>query len=170
MSRWTQVRFGIAFVVMAVALGGVWLVPGSASTHASTRGEVSSDDCDALQEIGDEIPDVSSAGNLSKSQLEATSQGFVDTSKKIEDKKLKSALKTLGTIYDDASDASLGKVGVVGVFVKNGKRYGKATLTFSKAILSCVTSNITVPTLPTNITLPSGITLPGGITVPTLPR
>lgn len=164
MRKMTQVRFAIAFVVMAVALGGVWLIPGSASTRTIAHAAISSDDCDALQDIGDEIPSVSSAGNLGKSQLEATSEGMIATAKKIEDKKLKKALNTLGSIYDDASKASLGKVGAVGVFVKNAKRYGKASVTFSKSLLGCVTSNITIPTLPRNITLP------GGITIPTLPR
>lgn len=164
MRRMTQVRFAVAFAVMAVVLGAVWLIPGGASTRTSAHAALSSDDCDALQDIGDEIPDVASAGNLSKAQLEATSEGMTETAKKIDDKKLKKALNTLGSIYKNAGRANLGEVGAVGVFVKNAKRYGKASVTFSKALLGCVTSNITIPTIPSNITLP------GGITIPTLPR
>ena len=87
---------------------------------------------------------------------------MTETAKKIDDKKLKKALNTLGSIYDDASNASLGKVGAVGVFVKNAKRYGKASVTFSKSFLSCVTSNITIPTVPTTSHCPVASRCPAG--------
>ena len=160
MRKTTQIRFAVAFVVVVVALGGVWLIPGSATTVATGRAAVSADDCEALQDVGDEVPDVQSAGSLGKAQLAATAEGMAATAEKIEDKKLKSALNTLSDLYEGASKAK-GKLGAVGVFMKSGKRYGKATATYSTSLLSCVTSQIT---------LPSNITLPGGITLPTLPR
>jgi len=176
MSRWAKVRFSVAAVVVSIVLGGVWLVPSVASAdksvatpstvHGATK--YSDSDCQALNELSDEIPDVkSSSNNLYGKTAAAAAEGFSATAKKVKDKKLKSALNTIAHTYSDLGKAN-NVASALAITVKAGTAYLKASATWGKALVSCTLSNVTIP----SITLPSGVTLPGGVTIPsiTLPR
>jgi hypothetical protein len=163
MQRWTQFRFAVAFVVVSVALAGVWLIPGGASTGTSARAKPSTSDCEALQDIGDETPDVEGRSTFDPDELSAYATGLENTAKKIDDSKLRNAMNTVAAVYEDASEAS-NRAGALAVIVRSGKKWLKANARLGKAVVQCATASITVPTLPRNVTLP------GGITIPTLPR
>lgn len=173
MSRWMHARFLVAILAASAVLGTIWLVPGSASVPAK---KPSQSDCEALQALGEEIPEVSGSGrNLFGKEAAAVEKGLEATAKKIRDKKLRSALNTLAAIYDDLADADSASEAVA-ITLKGGEKYAKALATVGKATLQCLGSQITLPsvppsltlpTLPGNVTLPS---LPGNVTLPTLPR
>ena len=180
MTRWTRIRFVGACIVVGALLAGIWLVPGVASAEkpaaapgAIVRGSAYSDaDCDALSELDDETPDVKSTSNdIYGKRAEAVSEGFAATADKVDNKKLKKALNTLSGFYDDLGDVD-SVAGAVAATIRSGKKYGKAIATWTKATVSCVTSNVTIPsiTLPSGVTLPSGITLPTNITIPSARR
>ena len=175
MTDWAKVRFLLATVVAGALLAGIWLIPTVAAAdkpaavpNASTY---STSDCQALKELDDEIPDVkSSSSNIWGKRAAAISTGFSETADKVDDKKLKSALKSISKFYDQLSDAD-NALGALKVTAKGAKGYAKATATWAKATASCAVSSVTIPsiTLPSGVTLPNGVTIPS-ITLPTLPR
>ena len=176
MTSWARVRFTVAAVVVGALLAGVWLIPSVASADKQTavhRGTTYSDeDCQALKELDDEIPDVSAkSSDIYGKRAAAISTGFSETADKVENKKLKKALNTLADYWDQLSDAD-NLIGAVKVTAKLAKTYGKAAATWTKALVSCATASVTIPsiTLPSGVTLPNGVTLPGNITLPTAPR
>jgi len=180
MTSWARVRFTIAAVVVGGLLAGILLVPSIASAEKPTKKKppataassgYSESDCQALNELDDEIPNVKSSGNsFYGKEAAAAAQGFSATAKKVDDKQLKAALNTIASTY-----AKLGKASNVAsalvVTVKAGKSFALANATWGKALTSCALSKITIPsiTLPNNITLPGGVTIPS-ITLPTIPR
>jgi len=180
MNRWAKIRFVVAAFVVGALLAGIWLVPSIASAEnpAAVNGAVngakkySEEDCQALRELDDEIPDVkSSSSDIFGKKAAAYSEGDAATAKKVKDKKLKKALTTLAGFYDDLSDVD-NIADALATTVKGGKAYIKANATWAKAFSQCVVSQITIPsiTLPSGVTLPSGITLPNNITLPSIPR
>lgn len=152
MTRWVKLRVLVATAILAVAVGGVWLVPGSTAGAATSKA-----DCDVIENIGDKAGTLSALG---ASDAAATSTALKAASKKVEDKKLKSALKSMSGIYKSVGKAS-NKVAAGLAVAKNARKYGLAAATFSQALLSCVT---------TQLTLPPNVTLPSGLTLPTLPK
>ena len=168
MTTWAKLRFSAAAVVVGALLAGVWLVPSVASADkpaAVDRATKYSDaDCQALKQLDDEIPDIkSSNGDIFGKRAKAVATGFSETADKVDDKKLKKALKTIAAFYDDLGGVD-NVLGAARVLATSGKSYAKATATWGKATASCLTSSITIPT----ITLPNGVTLPGGVTIPSL--
>jgi hypothetical protein len=163
MQRWTHIRFAVAFVVASAALACIWLIPGGASTGSSAREKPSTSDCEALQDIGDETPDVEGSDVFDSDELSAYATGLENTAKNIDDSKLRNAMNTVAAVYEDASKAR-NKAGALAVIVKSGKKWIKANALLGKSVVQCAAASITLPTLPRNVTLP------GGITIPTLPR
>jgi len=175
MTSWASVRFTIAFVVIGALLAGLWLIPSVASAEkpssAPTASTYSDSDCQALNQLDDEIPDVKSSGNnFYGKQAAAAAQGFSATAKKVEDKKLKRALNTIASTYSQLGKAD-NVAGAIAITLKAGKKYLQASATWGKALASCALSKVTIPTitLPNNVTLPGGVTIPS-ITLPTIPR
>ena len=180
MNRWATIRFVVAAVAVSALLAGFWLIPSVASAEKPAAApsavigatKYSEADCQALNELDDEIPDVkSSSNNLYGKTAAAAAEGFSATAKKVKDKKLKSALNTIAKTYSDLGKAD-NVASAIAVTVKAGKSYLKAAATWSKALVSCTLSKVTIPsiTLPSGVTLPSGITLPGNVTLPSIPR
>jgi len=161
-ARTTRRFLAVAAVAAALALGAS-AVPAGAATHRA----LSSDDCEALLNVGDNI-NPSGSGSIFGKQARAIADGFDETAGDISDKKVKKALVTIGNFYDDLAGADnlldAGKI-----TVSEGKSYAKAMKVFGKAEASCVKASATIPP---GITLPSGVTLPGGVTIPniTLPK
>jgi hypothetical protein len=168
MTSWARVRFTVAAVVVGSLLAGIWLIPSVASAGKQTavhRGTTYSDeDCEALLNLDDEVPDTGSTDIFGK-RAEAIGTGFKETADKIDDKKLKKALNTIAAFYDDLGDAD-NVIGAAKVLAKSGKSYAKATATWGKATASCAVSSVTVPSSLPTISIP--ITLPGGVTIPTI--
>ena len=110
MTSWAKVRFAVAFVVVGALLAGIWLIPSAASAEkpsAVPRASSYSDaDCQALNELDNEIPDVKSGSNsFYGKQAAAAGEGFSATAKKVKDKKLKSALNTIASTYSQLGKA-----------------------------------------------------------------
>ena len=179
MTSWAKVRFAVAFVVVGALLAGIWLIPSAASAEkpavapsAVPRASSYSDaDCQALNELDNEIPDVKSGSNsFYGKQAAAAGEGFSATAKKVEDKKLKSALNTIASTYSQLGKAD-NVASALAITVKSGKKYLQATANVGKAVASCALSKVTIPsiTLPNGVTLPGGVTIPS-ITLPTIPR
>jgi hypothetical protein len=164
MGGWTKARVVGVSAAVAVLLGAVFIAPGSASVARAT----SSADCDVIQSIGD----TKSSLSANDGDVAALAASFKSASKKVSDKKLKSALSTIGGIYKSVDSAN-GKIAKAAVVARNIKKYTSAFAVFTKALVECTTSNITLPnvTIP-SVTLPPGVTLPSGVTLPnvTLPR
>lgn len=150
------VRFLGATAVAALLVVGLTGVGAGATVHRA----LSADDCDALQNVADNVDSGSGSGSIFGKQARALADGFSETASQVDNRKLKRNLQTMASFYDDLADANnlldAGKV-----TVSEGKRYAKALKGFAKAEVSCATASITVP---------SNITLPGGVTIPTLPR
>lgn len=171
MTRWAKIRFLLATVVAATLLGGLWLVPGGATSGASVSAtaaaKVSDADCETLKELSDNVPDVTGSGSsLFGKQAAAAAKGFKTTAKDIKSKKLRSAMNTMAAVYEDLADTN-NVAGALTVTLRAGQKYVRALATWSKATLECFTSGVTIPTLPQNLTIP---TLPNNLTVPTLPN
>jgi hypothetical protein len=139
------VRGGLAALVVAALLAGVWLLPGGAST-ATKKTTWSAEDCAALQGIS--VDNTKGAGSFGKA-AEATSQAYNAAANEIKEKKLKRALKSLASFYVDLGDANTAAEAAV-LTAKGGKAYSKALKVFLKASVYCV-SQITFPT----VTVPS---------------
>lgn len=161
MTARAMVRFLAATTVAALLAVGISAVGAGAAVHRA----VSESDCEALQNIGD---NVDSSASVFGKQAKQLSDSFDEVAGEVDDKKLKKALSTMADFYDDLSGA--GNLIAAGkITVAKGKAYAKAVKVWTKASLECVTTQIT---LPPDVTLPSGVTLPGGVTLPsvTLPR
>jgi hypothetical protein len=144
-------RGGLAALVVAALLAGVWLLPGGASTASKKKKTWSAEDCAVLQNIS--VDNSKGAGSFGKA-AEATSQAYNAAANKIKEKQLKGALKTLASFYVDLGDADTAAEAAV-LTAKGGKAYAKALKVFLKASVYCV-SQITIPqvTIPT-VTTPT---------------
>jgi hypothetical protein len=166
--RGARVRRLIGATIVSALLLGALATPVGASAHGSARSELSTDDCEALQSIGDES-DFQLSTDLFGKQAKALATALDDTASEVDDRKLRKALRTMAGFH-----AALGRAGnalsAARVALDRGKAYGKALKVFTSAQVECASASITVPP---NLTLPGGVTipsLPGGATIPSLPR
>ena len=150
-------------LVFLTAAAGFFALPVGASVHASVpgsvRAELSTDDCEALQSIGDE-GDLQLSTDLFGKEAKTLAKALDDTASQVDDRKVKKALRTMASFH-----AALGRAGHVlaagRVALDKGKAYGKAFAVFGRAQAECASATITVP---------PNVTLPGGVTLPSLPR
>jgi hypothetical protein len=139
-------RGGLAALVVAALLAGVWLLPGGASIADKSKKTWSAADCATLQGI---TVDPSKGAGSFGAAAKATSKAYNEAADEIQEKELKKALKALASFYVDLGDAKSAAAAAV-LTAKGGKAYGKALKVFLKASVYCVTQ-ITIPT----VTIPS---------------
>ena len=143
-----RVRRGNVAVRGMLALALV--VGGSAALAAPAGAKVSAADCEVVLDLG--APETGAAITSSSDMraLAVQAKQLTANSKKVSDKKLAAAMQTLGSIYAKAAKAR-NEALAVAVIAQSGAQFTRAISTWGKAVTSCITTSIT---LPSDITLP----------------
>jgi len=139
-NRAVIVRAGLAGLVVAALLAGVWLLPSGASVASKKKKTWSAADCATLQGI---TVDPSKGAGSFGAAAKATSKAYNEAADEIQEKQLRAALKSLASFYVDLGDTKSAAAAAV-LTAKGGKAYGKALKVYVKASVYCVTQ-ITIP-------------------------
>jgi hypothetical protein len=143
--RAVVIRTVLATLIVGALVGGLWLMPGGASTAAKKTKTYSASDCAAIQNI----KNPSSSNKSFGAQAKGEAQAFSAAAKKVEDKSLEKSLQGLSSFYNSLGKAdNVASAGLAAA--KHAKAYGKALKGFVKATIACV-SQVTIPP----ITIPS---------------
>ncbi|TMK59387.1 MAG: hypothetical protein E6G60_14500 [Actinobacteria bacterium] len=127
-------------------LTGAALVFGALAVVPMAAGALNKKQCKAVSSIGSDIRGQGASNSLQASKLKAVGSSFSKASKKASGK-LKSALKTLSSLYNTAGSKG-SPTDVVRYFVSTSasKRYTNALKTVITAISSCATSSLPTST------------------------
>lgn len=128
---------GAALVVAVMLVGGLAL-----SAGATTR-RISSADCEALNNLSDNIGNLDSGGSSAYGkQAKAIADGFKQTAGDVSDKKLKRALLTTGGFYSALSGAN-NLADAARIAASRVKAYSRALKVIVKAQVACATESLT---------------------------
>jgi hypothetical protein len=141
-----RVRRGNVVVRGMLALALV--VGGSAVLAAPAGAAPSEKDCALITDL--DAPDSGASSPSDLKALAAQGKALTENSKKVSDKKVAAAMKTLGSIYTSASKAR-NQALAVAVIARSGTKFTKALTTWGKALTACITSSIS---LPPDVTVP----------------
>jgi hypothetical protein len=164
MTRSAKARSLMVVALTSAMLAVVWVQPGSAAVGSAAPAKYSTADCETLFGLSENVPDTG-GNSVYGASAKAVADGFETTAADIDNKKLRKAMLRLADVYDDLGDAK-SAAAAAAVTIRAGKGYLKAIRVWGTASVQCITSTVTIPTLPSSITLPTGITLPAGITIP----
>ncbi|MFO1538720.1 MAG: hypothetical protein ACKOVH_13020 [Actinomycetota bacterium] len=138
--RRTRRRGGITRVVLVLALaaGGTVAVAGPAGAAPSEK------DCEVILDFDGTEAGASIGSSSDRKGLAVQAKLLTENSKKVSDKKIAAAMKTLGSVYGKAAKARNDLLALT-VIGRSGKEFGKALTTWGGALTSCITTSITLP-------------------------